>query len=204
MDECFYTNYQLRVNPPLSSEPPLEPLDRFITLFHRRWAVPILTELEASRGAKFITLASRLGVGRDTLTATLADLVAMGWVIPNPGYGHPMRPEYVLTAEGKRLAPCSGRLLKTVRRLAIEPLAFRKWTMPVTYVLGREPHRFSELRGELPAITPRALTLSLKDMQRTELVRRDVYDEFPPVTSYRLHRRAKPLFDALVPLARAV
>jgi len=182
----------------------VEPLDRFITLFHRRWAVPVLTELEASRGAKFITLANRLGVGRETLAATLDDLVAMGWVTRNPGHGHPMRPEYLLTAEGRHLAPCSGRLLSTVRRLEIEPLAFRKWTMPVTYVLGREPRRFSELRAELPDITPRALTLSLKDMQRTELVRRDVYDAFPPVTSYRLHRRARPVFEALLPLAEAV
>ncbi len=182
----------------------MDPLDRFITLFHRRWAVPVLVELEAARGAKFITLANRLGVGRATLEATLGDLVAMGWVVCNPGTGHPMRPEYLLTAEGARLAPCSGRLLATVRRLEIEPLAFRKWTMPVTYVLGHEPHRFSELRHELPDITPRALTLSLKDMQQTALVRRDVYDAFPPVTSYRLDRRARPVFNALVGLAEAV
>ena len=39
---------------------------------------------------------------------------------------------------------------------------------------------------------------------RTELVRRDVYDDYPPVTSYRLHRRARPVLAALLPLARAV
>ena len=92
--------------------------------------------------------------------ARLDDLIAQGWVHRNPGYGHPMRPEYVLTEVGRQLAPCSGRLLETVRRLEIEPIAFRKWTMPVTWVLGTEPHRFGELRCELPTVTPRALTPS--------------------------------------------
>ncbi len=181
-----------------------EPLDRFVTLFHRRWSVPVLVALGQRPGAKFVTLANSLGVGRDTLRATLDDLIGQGFVRRNPGYGHPMRPEYLLTAEGARLAPSSGRLLATVRRLDVEAVALCKWTMPVTYALGGGARRFGELRDGLPGITPRALSLSLKDMQRTELVRRDVYDDYPPVTSYRLHRRARPVLAALLPLARAV
>jgi DNA-binding HxlR family transcriptional regulator len=179
-------------------------LNRFISLFHRRWAVPILVELHRCHGAKFVTLHNRLGVGRAMLRATLDSLVAEGWVQRNPGYGHPMRPEYVLTEVGRQLAPCSGRLLKTVRRLDLEPIAFRKWTMPVTWVLGAEPHRFGELRRELGVITPRALTLSLKDMEGGGLVHREVFDDYPPVTSYSLDRRARPVYRALVPLVEAV
>ena len=115
-----------------------------------------------------------------------------------------MRPEYLLTEEGHRLVPGSSRLLTAVRRLDLEPLALRKWTMPVTYVLGDEARRFSELREGLPGISPRALALSLKDMQAASLVRRDVWDAFPPVTSYRLGRRARPILAALAPLAEAV
>jgi DNA-binding HxlR family transcriptional regulator len=179
-------------------------LNRFISVFHRRWTVPVLVELYRGRGAKFVTLHNRLGVSRAILSATLDDLIDEGWVHRNPGYGHPMRPEYILTEVGRQLAPSSGRLLETVRRLKIEPLAFRKWTMPVTLVLGSEPHRFGELRNELSAITPRALTLSLKDMERDGLVQRDVLEEYPPVPSYSLQRRARPLYRALVPLAEAV
>ncbi len=179
-------------------------LNRFITLFHRRWTVPVLVELHRSRGAKFVTLHNRLGVSRAILRATLDDLIDEGWVHRNPGYGHPMRPEYVLSEAGRQLAPSSGRLLETVRRLDIEPIAFRKWTMPVTWVLGSEPHRFGELRQELAGITPRALTLSLKDMEDGGLVHREVFEEYPPVTSYSLQRRARPLYRALVPLAQAV
>jgi DNA-binding HxlR family transcriptional regulator len=176
----------------------------FISLFHRRWAVPVLVELQSARGAKFVTLVNRLGAGRAILRATLDGLIAEGWVQRNPGHGHPMRPEYILTEVGRQLAPCSGRLLETVRRLDLEPIAFHKWTMPVTWVLGSEPHRFGELRRELPGISPRALALSLKDMEGGRLVRREVFDDYPPVTSYSLQRRARPLYRALVPLAEAV
>ena len=44
--------------------------------------------------------------------------------------------------------------------------------------------------------------LMLEDLN--ELVRRDVYDDYPPVTSYRLNRRARSVHDALVPLAHAI
>lgn len=178
--------------------------DRLVSLFHRRWAVPVLAELERARGAKFVTLSKRLGVGRDPLRATLDDLIALGLIARNPGHGHPMRPEYLLTAEGLRLAPFSGRLLQTARRLDVEPLTLKKWTMPVTWALGGEPLRFSALRDRLPRITPRALTLSLKDMQEHRLIVRDVYEDYPPSTVYRLDRRARPLLTALEPLAKAV
>ena len=178
--------------------------DRFVSLFHRRWAVSVLAELKRGRGAKLITLVNHLDVDHQTLRVTLDHLIDQGWVMRNTGHGHPMRPEYLLTPEGRRLAPGSARLLGTVQRLDIEPLAFNKWTMPVTYLLGRGPLRFSELQHELPPITARALTLSLKDLQQTDLVHRDVLDDYPPVTCYRLDRRAKPIWNALVPLARAV
>jgi len=179
-------------------------LNGFVNLFHRRWAVPVLAEIARDRGAKFVTLVKRLGVSRETLRATLDDLIAAGWVMRNPGIGHPMRPEYILTPGGELLAPCSGRLVTQVRRLGIEPLAFKKWTMPVAYLLGDAPRRFSELRLELPRVTARALTLSLKDMRAAGLVDREVIDDYPPVTSYRLERRARPIWQALQPLAEAV
>ena len=178
--------------------------DRFVILFHRRWAVPVLSELHRSRGAKFITLHERLGVSRETLRVTLDDLIEEGWVQRNLGHGHPMRPEYLLAADGRLLAPSAARLMRTVRRMGIEPLAFMKWTMPLTWVLGHEPHRFGQLRARLPDITSRALTLSLKGMQTVGLVRRDVYDEYPPVTSYALERRARPVYRALRPLVSVV
>ena len=66
-------------------------------LLHHRWAVPILAVLHREKGAKFVTLGSRLGVSRDSLRRSLDRLTQQRLVRRNPGYGHPMRPEYVLT-----------------------------------------------------------------------------------------------------------
>src|SRR5947207_13068422 len=68
-----------------------------IRLFHHRWAVPVLAELRRERGSRFVTLANRIGVTRDSLRRTLSALIDDGLVERNPGYGHPLRPEYVLT-----------------------------------------------------------------------------------------------------------
>ena len=48
---------------------------------------------------------NRLGVGRESLRATLDALRELGLVQPTPGHGHPMRPEYLLTAAGRDFLP---------------------------------------------------------------------------------------------------
>jgi DNA-binding HxlR family transcriptional regulator len=42
-------------------------------------------------------------------------------------------------------------------------------------------------------VTPRALTLALKDLAAAQLVERRVTPDYPPATVYRLRRRARPL-----------
>ena len=81
------------------------PAQRLAELFHRRWAVPILAELHRDRGAKFVTLAYRLSASQTAVRQTLDELIQRGFVRRNSGYGHPLRPEYLLTSRGDRLAP---------------------------------------------------------------------------------------------------
>jgi DNA-binding HxlR family transcriptional regulator len=162
-----------------------------IRLFHHRWAAPVLAELRHERGSRFVTLTNRLGVTRDSLRRTLGALVEDGLVTRNPGYGHPLRPEYVLTDEGERVAAVCDRLLTVLDGL--EDVALRKWSMPVVHALGGGPRRFSELRGSLAGVSPRALALALKDLQGAGLVERTVTDHYPPATVYRLTTCALPL-----------
>ena len=82
----------------------LERIDRLTALFRRRWACPVIAELHRSDGAKFVTLVNRLGSNPAAMRTTLDDLLELGWIRRNPGYGHPMRPEYLLTAHGERIA----------------------------------------------------------------------------------------------------
>jgi len=171
---------------------------RFVALFHHRWAVPILAELHrGAGGAKFVTLVHRLGIGRDSLRRTLAALIERGWVKRNPGHGHPLRPEYLLTAAGARLAPWCARLTKLLHALQIEGVALRKWSMPVAYALGKGAERFSELKVLLAGSTPRALVITLKQMQQAGLVERVVSDGYPPATSYLLTPRGRKLVPLL-------
>jgi len=82
-------------------------------------------------GAKFITLAHALGVSRASLSATLNHLIALGLVRRNPGHGHPMRPEYLLTDAGAALARHCAALDRPVARNGGPDLAYRKWTLPL-------------------------------------------------------------------------
>jgi DNA-binding HxlR family transcriptional regulator len=161
------------------------------SLFHFRWSLPVLAELERSGGGKFVTLAHRLGVGRETLRRTLDALVEAGLVSRNPGYGHPLRPEYVLSARGRRVGPAAARLVEALRADGLEHVGLKKWSLPVVLELVSE-RRFAELRTEL-GVSPRALTLALKELGRAGLVERRVHDGFPPWTTYRLTGRARRL-----------
>jgi DNA-binding HxlR family transcriptional regulator len=140
-----------------------------------------------------------LGVGRDSLRRALDELIELRLIARNPGYGHPLRPEYLVLPAGAMLIPACADLMSALDDLRVTETGLKKWSMPVVGALSGESRRFSELRAALPEITARALTLALKDLVAAGLVERTVTDGFPPSTSYRLTGNARPL---LAPLAR--
>jgi DNA-binding HxlR family transcriptional regulator len=172
-------------------------MSTLVGLFHNRWSVPILAELRRQRGSRFVTLARTLGVSGESLRRTLAALIESGLVGRNPGYGHPLRPEYVLTSSGEHIAAACRPLVERLRSDGLEDVALKKWSMPVVFALGDAPRRFSELREALEGISPRALTLALKDLEAAGLVDRRVTDDYPPATVYRLTRTGRPLATLL-------
>jgi DNA-binding HxlR family transcriptional regulator len=150
-----------------------------IAIFHHRWSAPVLAQMYRQKGSRFAALAGTLGVGRESLRRTLDSLLELGLVARNPGYGHPLRPEYVLTTRGRAAADRCARLLDA----ADDEVVLRKWTLPVLAALA-EAERFSDLRAALPGVTPRALALALKDLQAAGLVERRVEETYPPTTLY--------------------
>ena len=130
----------------------------------------------------------------------LAGLVARRLVSRNPGYGHPLRPEYVLTPAGARVAPACALLVDGLAALEIGEIGLNNWSMPVLAALGGD-RRFSELRGELPGVSPRALTLAVKALADAGIVERTVLASYPPRTVYRLADRARTLTPALEQIA---
>lgn len=142
-------------------------------------------------GSRFVPLERQLGVSRDALRQTLDALIAAELVMRVPGYGHPLRPEYMLTEKGGPVAPICARLVNVMRTLGVEDVGLHKWSLPILARLGNE-QRFSELRRAL-GTTSRALSLALKELMRAGLVERRVHDEFPPATTYAATSTGRPL-----------
>jgi DNA-binding HxlR family transcriptional regulator len=180
--------------------PPLE----FNDLFRYRWTLPILIELDRAQGARFVVLATRLGVSRDVLQSTLVWMIDEGLATHNPGYGHPLRPEYLPTPLASRIAPAAGRLLATAKRADCEALVLPKWNLPALDALRGGPQRFSEVQAALPGVTPRALTIALRQLIEGGLVARAVGEGFPPTTHYSAHgAAARGLLRTMAELRRA-
>ena len=61
-----------------------------------------------------------------------------------------------------------------------------KWTVLVVATLGDGPRRFNELRREIPSVSQRMLTLTLRNLERDGLVSRKVTPTIPPRVDYEL------------------
>ncbi len=72
-----------------------------------------------------------------------------------------------------------------------------KWTVLVVSTLGDGPRRFNELRREIPSVSQRMLTLTLRSLERDGLVSRTVTPTIPPRVDYALtelgHSLLKPV-----------
>lgn len=61
-----------------------------------------------------------------------------------------------------------------------------KWTVLVVQTLGEGSKRFNELRREIPSVSQRMLTLTLRGLERDGLVTRTVTPSIPPRVDYEL------------------
>lgn len=72
-----------------------------------------------------------------------------------------------------------------------------KWTVLVVQTLADGPKRFNELRREIPSVSQRMLTLTLRNLERDGLVNRTVTPTIPPRVDYELtelgHSLQKPI-----------
>lgn len=176
--------------------------DTLLHLFARRWCIPILAELKRNDGSKFVTLSRRLGASPVAVRQSLDHLMALGLAQPNPGYGHPLRPEYILTESGEAIGPATVTLDRAITRLDLRESALLRWSMPTLFVVGNSPRaRFSEIGEALGPVTDRALAQTLKKLQAESVVKRSVEESFPPAPRYSVDRRGVPLLEPLFELA---
>ncbi len=173
-------------------------ISTLVTLCHHRWAIPVTAEIARSGGCKFVTLVNRLGVSRVALRQTLDFLEQAGWVAANPGYGHPLRPEYILTAAGLPVARVGSGAYAALKKLDVLDVGLRKWSLPTLAAIGIRARRFSQIRATLGDVTDRALVQSLKRLVDAALVERRILEGFPPSAAYSVSTRARPLSESLL------
>lgn len=138
-------------------------------LTHHRWAIPIIALLHAERGAKFVQMVNRLQLSRDALARSLTALIEIGWVQRNAGYGHPLRPEYILTPSAAQLGAACDELNHWLESNKLQESLLNKWSLPVLFA-ARSESRFTDLKRALPNITARALSSSLETLLSHDLL----------------------------------
>ncbi len=166
-------------------------------LFHYRWYIPIIGVIYNQNGAKFITLLNELKISRSVLASTLRKLIEQGLVMRNPGYGHPLRPEYILTDKGIRLGPFCNEMMTCIIEQKGSHLFESKWAIQVIYLCSEGIIRFSELKSALIPITSRALSEELKGLNSEGFIERKIIEGYPPMTTYSLTKRSIPFIKVI-------
>jgi DNA-binding HxlR family transcriptional regulator len=77
-----------------------------------------------------------------------------------------------------------------------------KWTVLVVTTLGDGPRRFNELRRDIPSVSQRMLTLTLRNLERDGLVSRAVTPSIPPRVDYALTELGQSLQKPITGLAQ--
>ncbi|MGZ9583287.1 winged helix-turn-helix transcriptional regulator [Paenibacillus marinisediminis] len=73
-----------------------------------------------------------------------------------------------------------------------------KWKPTILYYLYRNgTMRFSELKNQIPNITQKMLTSQLRELEKEDLIQREVYPQVPPRVEYSISQHGKSLFPIL-------
>lgn len=169
-------------------------------MFHHRWSVPTVARISRDGPRRVTDLQQAFGASRDTLGETLRRLESAGVLVRTRTSRGTL---CSLTPAGESVGAACLACVDAVVSMDLVPLALKKWPMLVLVAIGRGANRYNQVRSELPGITPRALTLALKDLQSAGLVERTIVHTYPPVSLYFLTPRGQQLFPVMDSLCNA-
>lgn len=145
----------------------------FIKVTSRAWSLKILTQMHRGTPGRQASLLSATGAGRTAFSQSLRHLVNLGLLESNPGHGHPLRPEFQLTAKGVEIAKIADKVESLICQPSEYTLLRRAWTVPIL-IVSHEPRYFGEIKSQLVPITDRALSQSLKQLESHRWLHREV------------------------------
>lgn len=156
-----------------------------VNITSRAWSLKILALMFSGVPGRQAPLLATTDASRTAFAASLDHLVKLGLVERNPGHGHPLRPEFRLTREGRLAAETADRIIASVPDDDAFELVQRTWTVPIL-ALTAAPQRFSAIKSSLVPITDRALSKSLLLLEERDWLRRDIaMSERAPHPIYR-------------------
>jgi DNA-binding HxlR family transcriptional regulator len=149
-----------------------------VNITSRAWALPILAGLNDGVPGRQAPLLIATGASRTAFAQSIDHLISCGLLERNPGYGHPLRPEFRLTSMGRVAAELASRIQRLSGDENLD-LIRKSWTVPVLATLGR-PSQFTEIKRRLITISDRALSQSLQSMEERSWVGRKVDEAARP------------------------
>lgn len=169
------------------------PSNLLLMLCGQRWLLPVMAGFQTRGGARFAELLGAIGLPRDSLARALEAAREQGWIMANPGHGHPLRPEWIVTEAGREVAELAAAIAQRMQTLDLTSPELTRWSLPVLRALLTGTDRFNQLVRQLAPASPRALSQTLQTLVANDLVGREVEDSFPPSSRYRLTKRGQIL-----------
>ncbi|MFK7830315.1 MAG: winged helix-turn-helix transcriptional regulator [Congregibacter sp.] len=156
-----------------------------VKITSRAWSLDILALLDSGVAGRQAPLLAATEANRTAFAKSLSHLIDLGLLQRNPGHGHPLRPEYRLTATGIEIARVAGNLVRAVPSDAEFAPLRRCWTLPILSVTAA-PRRFTEIKTDLLSVSDRALSQSLGQLQEINWLQREVDSAVrPPRPTYQ-------------------
>ena len=158
-------------------------INLIVNLCSKAWGLSILANIHAGVPGRQAALLQATGAGRSAFGASVNHLIRIGLLRRRDGHGHPLRPEFELTDHGRYVATFAEMVWAQVRAEE-QPLLRKAWSLPVIAVLAQEDS-YGAVRRTLSPITDRALSQSLRGLERAKWVERRVdIAARPPKPSY--------------------
>lgn len=77
-----------------------------------------------------------------------------------------------------------------------------RWKLPILISLSFGTKRFKQISKEVDGITDKMLSKELKDLTTNLLIKRTVYDSFPPTVEYSITEHGKSLNKVIEELGK--
>ena len=107
-------------------------INALVNMTSRAWGLPILAAFHDGVPGRQAPLLAATGASRTAFGQSLDHLIECGLVERNPGYGHPLRPEFRLTSAGDKAARVAHGiyLSQKAESATLLPVSYTHLTLP--------------------------------------------------------------------------